>query len=281
MTTGHVKLPVCALAALGARTLLLALLSLGVIAQEPPRPAPLPVEQMRALAYTKEFARRFRLPEPAPGAEPSGGLQAIEFFIEKGPPWASEFYYCRFKLYVDSTLPIAYPEPGSGGTKRLLLYVWHFFLWPDPDNRRWLSFSEADRRHHAERQSAYDGLAAIATPDYEFQKRGGYEDIGFDEYYRELFPGLSYIQLSTGCFSARKLSRRPEWQLWLKKEGGRDYRRQLRIHSEDFVKFTLPQPFLQKMIAFSEQGNRYNDAVHELELKQQRERAARSGAQTK
>ncbi|HWQ38264.1 MAG TPA: hypothetical protein VNM24_06555 [Burkholderiales bacterium] len=270
------------IATLGARALLmLAVLSFGVVAQEPPSPAPLPVEQMRAVAYTKEFARRFRLPEPTPGSEPSGGLQAIEFFVEKGPPWASEFYYCIFKLYVDSNLPIAFPQPGTAGSKWLLVYAKHFFLWPDPDNRRWLSFSEADRKHHADRQSAYDRLAAIATPDFEFLARGAYEDIGFDEYYRELFPGLSYVQLSTGCFSERKLSRRPEWQLWLKKEGGRDYRRQLRIHPEDFLKFTIPRQLLARVVEFSAQADRYNAVVREHEYKLQRERAARSGAQTK
>ncbi len=50
-------------------------------AAESPKPSPLPIERMRATAYTKEFAKRFALPDPEPGTEPSGGVQTMEFAV--------------------------------------------------------------------------------------------------------------------------------------------------------------------------------------------------------
>lgn len=40
----------------------------------------LPLKEMRIVAYTKAFAGRFGLPDPVPGTEPSGGLEAIVHF---------------------------------------------------------------------------------------------------------------------------------------------------------------------------------------------------------
>ena len=81
---------------------------------------PLAIDHMRAAVYTKEFAKRFALPNPEPGTEPSGGMQAMEFAVEPGPKH-SFGYNCKLKLYLDSKLPIAYPEEGVAGSDRMFM----------------------------------------------------------------------------------------------------------------------------------------------------------------
>ena len=76
----------------------------------------LPLNEMRVAVYTKAFAERFGLPDPVPGTEPSDGLEAIEFAIEKGPSWCPH-YFCNLYLYVDNSLPVKYPEEGVAGEK--------------------------------------------------------------------------------------------------------------------------------------------------------------------
>ena len=102
----------------------------------------LPLEGMRIAAYTKAFAERFGLSAPAPGTEPSGGLEAIEFAIEKGR--FAPYYYLNIYLYVDSSLPIKYPEEGVAGEKYMLISATHFF---GRTNNQWMKWSLQDRRH--------------------------------------------------------------------------------------------------------------------------------------
>lgn len=68
------------------------------------QPPPLPIEEMRAVVYTKAFAKRFALPEP----EPEGGVQAMEFAGEdakaKYPHKRFATYQCVLKVYLN--LPI-------------------------------------------------------------------------------------------------------------------------------------------------------------------------------
>ncbi len=142
-----------------------------VKAEEPTKAGPLPFEKMRAAVYTRDFAQRFALPDPEPGTEPSGGIQAMEFAVEdakaKYPHKQFATYQCTLKLYLDNKLPIAYPEEGVSGDHRRFIAPMHFFLWPDPDNKHWLKLSEKDRLHFGERQGRYTRSAALATPNYE------------------------------------------------------------------------------------------------------------------
>ena len=131
----------------------------------------LPLEGMRIAAYTKAFAERFGLPAPAPGTEPSGGLEAIEFAIEKGR--FAPYYYLNIYLYVDSSLPIKYPEEGVAGEKYMLIKGTHFF---GRTQDMWLKWPQKDRLHFNNMQERYHRKANLATMSYSPGKNGSISD---------------------------------------------------------------------------------------------------------
>jgi hypothetical protein len=239
-------------------------------AEEPKKPTRLAFETMRTVAYTSDFAKRLALPPQEAGNEPSDGVHALEFRVEPGPAW-SPFYVCILSLYLDNSLPVEYPEEGLAGSDRLLASPNHFFLRGNIDDRRWSSIPIEDRLHHGALQRKYNRRAALATPDYEHLKKGAYDDIAILEFHRSILPGIAYIALDVSCFTGEKLRRRSTWQIWLKKRGGRDYSQQLRIDSEDFLRFGLPGPLLNRIIELSEPPRRYNAAILDEKAPRKRE----------
>ena len=244
-------------------------------AAEPAKPSPLPIEQMRAVAYTKEFAKRFALSEPEPGTEPSGGIQAMEFAVEAQSK-RQQMYVCTLKLYFDNSLSVAYPEEGVTGAISMLVQSTHFFLWSDPAGKHWMGFSEKDRRHFSEREGRYTGMrmAYMATPDYRWKnyrlKNGGdlWKQEGFatgmfyEEHRRDLFPGLAYLKLNMACPSSSAptypdIDKLAVVQVWLKRQGSRN-RKQMDETPDDFLRFTIPQPFYRKIIAWDRETTHYN-----------------------
>lgn len=254
----------------------LTLAATGAQAAEPAKSAALPIESMRATAYTKAFAKRFALPDPSTGTEPEGGLQAIEFRVESAPPH-SFGYNCKLNLYFDASLPIAYPEEGVAGARRLYIQPTHFFLWPDPENKRWLSLSEKDRLYFSEKAGRYNRRAFLATPDYRWtpggdaSKRVGWASgMFYEEYHRNIFPGLAYVKIDMACPAYSSMDSLKVVQIWLEREGGRDYRKQLREEPEDFLKFTIPQSFYRKMLGWLKETAHYNRTIVESSTKQQK-----------
>lgn len=240
-------------------------------AKEPKAATPLPIEQMRAVAYTKGFAKRFALPDPEPGTEPGGGIQAMEFAVEAGAKHTRGRHYCKLRLYLDSSLPIAHPEEGVMGSDRMFIFPAHFFLWPDPDNKRWLSLSIKDREHFSERGTRYNAMAWLATPDYpgyfEERPKKPYAAVGmfYEEYHRDLFSGLAYLKIDMGCPAYSWVDKVDVIQIWLKREGAKDYRKQLRKNPEDFLKFTIPQPFYRQIIQWTKRTAEHNRSLTEGE----------------
>lgn len=220
-------------------------------------PAPLPIEQMRAAVYTKEFAKRFALPDPEPGTEPERGMQAMEFAVEPGPWWLGETasYYCKLYLYLDNKLPIAYPEEAVRGTinipsqKTKLMTI---------ERERWLSLSEKDRLHFGERSSRYTRKSMLTTTDFVWNKVGGGVGMFYDEYHRDLFPGLAYLKISMGCPNFSWMDKIETIQIWIQREGTKDYRHQDREDPEDFLKFTLPKAFYGKIHLWIKRTAEYN-----------------------
>ena len=244
------------------------------------KPAPLPIEQMRATAYTKAFAKRFALPEPEPGTEPEGGIEAMEFSVE---PWRKHqrlpTYACILKLYLDSNLPVAYPEEGVAGAEHMLIQPTHFFMWPNPDNKRWMSLREQDRLHFNERQGRYTRSAALASVDYIWRKQGLFADMFFEEYHRDIFSGLAYVKFDMGCPTAAWGERHVSLQIWIKKEGTKDYRKQVRIDSEDFLKFTLPKSFFDSTLMWIKAAAQYNSTLIDEQDRLRREAQAKKKSQ--
>ncbi len=239
-------------------------------ADKPVAPAPLPIEQMHAVAYTKDFAKRFALPEPEPGTEPSGGIQAMEFAVEPGPKHGRGLYYCKLKLYLDNTLPIAYPEEGIAGAEHMLRQSSHFFMWPNPENKRWLALSEKDRLHFNGRNGRYNRLAWLATADYAWEKSGAQHGMFYEKYHRDLFPGLAYVKIDMTCPVYSWMDKVETAQIWLKREGTKDYRQHRLTGPEDFLRFMLPPKFYEQIVRWRKQVDIYNRPLIEKPKADQR-----------
>ena len=234
---------------------------------DPPAP-PIPVEQMHAFGYTKEFAKRFALPEPEPGWEPGEGLLAVEFRVRPIPD-SKGLHNCDFKLYVDSRLDIAFPEPGLSGSSDLYTSRTHSFIARgknEPD------IPEADRRARGERQRAFGQLAAIATSDYVMGKRGALTSSPLREFVRDLFPGVNYVQASECMFAYWLSLRESDFKVWVKKSNGKDYTRTAERDPNDFYQFPLPAALISKVRPWAEWVNQSDHFIHEKDAREQRER---------
>lgn len=233
-----------------------------------PPAAPVPVEKMRAFGYTKEFAKRFALPEPEPGWEPGEGLLAVEFRVQP-IPGGRGLYDCDFKLYLDSKFDIAFPEPGLSSSSELYTYRTHSFISREkgaPD------ISQPDRRAHGERQRAFGQLAAIATSDYVMGKRGALTSSPLLEFVRDLFPGVNYVQASDCMFAFWLSHRESDLKAWVKKSTGKDYTRTTERDPNDFYQFPLPPALIAKARPWAEWVRQSNHFVHEKDAREQRER---------
>lgn len=239
-------------------------------AKEPEKPAPLPIEQMRAVAYTKDFAQRFALPDPEPGTEPSGGIQAMEFAVETTPN--APYYYCKLYLYLDNKLPIAYPE---GETGTAYLPSRRSRLMTFDAQTRWPKLSERDRRHFSERQGRYNLMAWLATPDFLWRKQGNASgSMSYEEYHRDLFPGLAYLKIDMTCQAYSWMDKAKMMQLWLRDERVPDNQK-LRIEAEDFVRFPVSDFFYQQIIGWSKQAHVYNARIMDEENAKRRSQQQR------
>lgn len=235
------------------------------VAEEPKKAAPLPIEQMRAVAYTKEFAKRFALPGPPAGTEPQGGVQAMEFAIETNPN--APYYYCKLYLYFDSNLPVAYPEEAIRGKDHIPSRRTRLMTFDT--QTRWLRLSEQDRLHFGERQSRYTRMAVLTSPDYDYpenlkevpNKPYGGVDMVYEEYHRSLFSGLAYLKVDMGCPAYSWVDKIDTGEIWLKREGGKDYRKQVRMERQDFLRFNLPPHFYRQIIQWTKQTAAYNQPL--------------------
>lgn len=242
-------------------------------AAETKRPEPLPIETMRAAVYTKAFAKRFALPDPEPGTEPTGVIQGMEFHIR--PHRVMARYSCDLILYLDNTLPIAWPEDARASVSGIPTQ--DTLLMSNVPRERFLKLSVEDRRHSFKRETLWNMRARIVTPDFEYPKRGGAFDVTYREYNREFFPGMAFVKLDIGCsFTGRQLEKflahSPSIELWLLKTGGRNYTDigVEGVDRSDFVRLALPRTFLERVLPWINAGEDYNMAVFEDEARRER-----------
>lgn len=242
-------------------------------AAETKLPDPLPIETMKAAVYTKAFAKRFVLPDPEPGTEPSGAIQGMEFQIR--PHRVMARYSCDLILYLDNTLPIAWPEEARASVSGIPTQ--DTLLMSNAPRERFLAMSENDRRHSFKRETLWNMHARIVTPDYEYQKRGGSFDATYREYNREFFPGVAYVKLDIGCTMTgtqleRFLQHGKGVELWLLKTGGRNYTDigVQGVDRNDFVRLPLPRNFIERILPWIKAGQDYNKIVFEYEVKRDR-----------
>lgn len=217
--------------------------------------APLPTDDMRVAAYTREFAQRFGLPAPADDMIPEGGLLAVEFRIEKHELIGMHHYTCNWRLYIDDLLPVDYPHEGKAGKSNM--FNGHFFetkrpgvLWPNEEDRIW----------HSRNWTSYARRIQISTSDYEPNRQGARDSATLTEFIRQLVPGVSYVE-TDNCDFAQWLATKPrDIVIWLKKGGTPDDRVRLRP-LEDFHRFVLPRGLLEKARPFAEQATARNKPV--------------------
>ena len=120
-------------------------------------------------------------------------------------------------------------------------------------------------------------MSFLASPDYRWKKGGDIstrEGFGvgmfYEEYHRDIFPGLAYLKIDMACPAYSSVDKLEVVQIWLKRQGGRDYRKQLREEPEDFFKFTIPKPFYRKIIVWIKETSKYNADVINAMTKLQR-----------
>lgn len=212
-----------------------------------------PVEEMRAVIYTAQFAQRFALPTPPSGSEPVDGIQAMEFSIEtasNAPGW----HMCKLAVFLDSKISVAYPE-GDFGVRNLPSRPSRLMT---PTKEQWEKWSIADKKQFHLRSAKYRRSARLATPNYVWQQSGWSTDVVYDEYDRNLFTGLAYIKIDLGCPNVRQVRRLDAVQLWLKREGGKDYSKMLKTDPDDFLKFSIPRTFLDIVLPWWEFADEHN-----------------------
>ena len=207
------------------------------------------------VAYSKAFAKRFSLPELLSKDGSEGGLEAVEFTVE--PASNVRGLRCKLRVYIPSGLAIAYPADGVSGARAPLTAPEHFFLRQNEGNKRWLSLQVEDRAHFS-RQDTFRRSAALASLDLNAPAPGYWRDLIYEAYYRGVFPGLDYIKLDSDCGPFADVKPGRQIQLWLKKEGGRDYRYTVTPRTEDFHKFSLPSTFLEAAIRPAQEADQHN-----------------------
>ena len=76
-------------------------------------------------------------------------------------------------------------------------------------------------------------------------------------YRNDYFVNLDYVQLFVSTFD-KKLWGHPQASIWLKKKGGRDYRKNWKIRPDEFMKFKIPEELKESMIAIINDFDKYN-----------------------
>lgn len=241
------------------------------IAAETKLSDPLPIETMRAAVYTKAFAKRFALPDPEPGTEPMGAIQGMEFQII--PHRIMAGYSCYLTMYLDNTLPIAWPEDARASVSGIPTQETQ--LLHSMSRERFLKLSVEDRKYSFERGSRYGRLVRLSTPDYQRLKQGGSLDVDIKEYDKTFFPGLAYIKLDIGCtMTGTQLERFLQYgkgvELWFKKPEGKDYRQYAVTDATDFLRVPLPISFLERVLPWIKAGQDYNKIVDMEEIQRNR-----------
>jgi hypothetical protein len=242
-------------------------LQISMAGEKEPAYPELPLEEMRIAAYTKAFAARFGLPAPEPGTEPGGGLEAIEFAIEKGR--FAPYYFGNFYLYLDNSLPIKYPEEGVAGEKYMLIRATHFF---GRSHEQWMKWPENDRLHFNRRQGSYHRKANLASMNYIPGKQGAIADLYYREYHRDILPGLAYIKLD--CSVPYWIIKKPRKNIgiWLQRESKTDYRGRIHVDPGVFLKFKIPDHVLRKVREWGLKADEVNDVYNSNFYREQKKR---------
>lgn len=212
---------------------------------------PLPTWEMCVAAYTREFAKRFNLPEPAEDMIPTGGIAAIDFRIRYeeifDPRTGDQLgpYRCDWRIYLDKNVSFDFPEPDRAGDGSVFGH-----------HRLMDAGGPEDNRVRNERSTPYFRRIQFSTVDYVPDRRGARESNILYEYARDLVPGIDYLRTQSCSFGNWYRQQPRDIVLWLKKGGTPDDRMRLRP-PEEFHRFTLPRGFIAKAAPLASRAEDY------------------------
>lgn len=211
-------------------------------------------------SYTREFAERFGLPAPQ-GEAPKDGILAIEFRVHQH--WGHE---CVLNVYLDNKLNLAYPEGEIGFIYREKQLLQNLGDWKRLEDRKYtLSYDHK-----------YNGKTVLSSADYVHRKSGFADDLSIRHYRKHFLPDVAYVSLWLPCsFPAKIVSRRSPMLLWLEKQGGKDYTKQLRYEPGDFYRFRIPLDFFERLAPHAAKAYAKDSAVLEKEYALRREKLQR------
>jgi hypothetical protein len=96
-----------------------------------------------------------------------------------------------------------------------------------------------------------------------------------EEYHRALMPGLAYFKIDTLCPAYSWVQKTTRVQVWLKREGARDYRYHVRPLPEDFLKFDIPERFFVTIVPWMREISEHRSRLIEQFDRQRIERLER------
>lgn len=216
----------------------------------------LPLQDMRLVAYTANFAKRFNLPEIDKPADLGNGIEAIEFAVEK-EPFFSGLYSCVFYIYFNSHLDIKLPESGASGSRHILSVKNHFFI---RQKEAIYKINEEDRSHINRARIKYNRKANLATIDYSGEGSGKIAGLVYSEFYENIFPKLSYIKLTAPPITIPSIASNDndEIKILIQKNISTEYLKKLNINEEDFFNILIPKKFTKKMREWSANAHSNN-----------------------
>ncbi len=216
--------------------------------------------QLRVQIALKAFSERTALPAGDTILELPAGLYALQFLVYRRD--GGSRLYCSLKVYLDNSLRPYAPRNSLSGSLHLLRAPTHFFFEQTPgDAAGWAKWNKVDKIFSSERESEFFRSAAISSADYEFQKKGEFNDFPISEFHREILPGVAYLMLSPDCNVVERLDPgTKKWKLWIKREGAPDYRNTMKMEEKEFIVFELPRAFLDRIRPFAARVLAYNRA---------------------
>ena len=211
-------------------------------------------------SYSKSFAKRFNLPEMVEEGLPPD-IWALEFrLVWRDLENEASFYDCELHAYVNNKLKILFPEGEVGSIETLAM--------ARPAQPAKMP-SLDDRAFHGGQSSSYR-LKAVFSSKSKKSSLGG--TVPYLRYRKYFLSDVAYLVFSLSGCSALGDPKEYESELWIEKEGGRDYHQSTRLDGNDFYQFRIPQAFVQRFYPHAKMANDRNSARIAAENRSRREK---------
>ncbi|MCP5382195.1 MAG: hypothetical protein H6912_07475 [Kordiimonadaceae bacterium] len=117
-------------------------------------------------------------------------------------------------------------------------------------NMKYLSTNESSLTNEKYKLRNAATSTEYIPPDNMSLARGGMT-VGIDEYNPWFYEDLDYISLNIACGPMEiRMQKQPNYYVWLKKKGGRNYSRIVNLFAEDFMIFEIPLSLREKISGY-------------------------------